>query len=468
VLAISVGRFGGPEVLVPASAPDPVAGHGEVVVAASASDVLFVDTMIRSGRGVGFFPIRPPYVPGGGVAGEVISVGDGVDGGWLGRPVIAHTGGPGGGGGGYAERAAVSLQDTVAVPDGLDPLLAAAIIHDGPTALRIARLVDVRPGEQVLVLGAAGGMGILLVQLLRARGARVIGAARGSAKVNAVGAAGADVAIDYGQPSWTSLVLDATGGLGPAVVLDGVGGQLGLDAYAIIADGGRFSAHGAPSGGFAAIDPGDAGRRKVTVTGLGDLQVRPGERADLARQLLPEVVSGRIRPLIGQTFPLAEAARAHALIEAREAVAKTLLISVLLVFAFILVLVEVQAERVARRVVEHAHVFLRLEFGQRRAAFDGRGNGGRQIVHRDVDVHHHPLPAFDGRPDRRSVIGRVVETQIGRGPGDQSVLDRPRMRPLSRRQLAWVSGHAELARRSRNLPRKIDIARAQPADVVCH
>jgi len=328
VLVISVGRFGGPEVLLPASAPDPVAAPGEVVIAASASDVMFVDTMIRSGRGVGFFPIRPPYVPGGGVVGEVISVGDGVDGGWLGRPVIAHTGGPGGGGG-YAERAAVSLDDTVAVPDGLDPLLAGAIVHDGPTALRVLRLADVRPGEQVLVLGAAGGMGILLVQLLRARGARVIGAARGSAKVNAVGAAGADLVIDYGQPGWTSLVLDATGGSGPAVVLDGVGGQLGLDAYGIIADGGRFSAHGAPGGGFAAIDPGDARRRKVTVTGLGDLQVRPGERADLARQLLPEVVSGQIRPLVGQTFPLAEAARAHALIEARQAVAKTLLTSVL-------------------------------------------------------------------------------------------------------------------------------------------
>ena len=324
--AISVDRFGGPEVLVPVEAPDPVAGPGELVVAASASDVMFVDAMIRSGRGVGFFPIRPPYIPGSGVGGEVIAVGDGVDQGWLGRPVIAHAGSAGGG---YAERAAVSLAETVAVPDGLDPLLAAAIIHDGPTALRIARLVDVRPGEQVLVLGAAGRMGILLVQLLRARGARVIGAARGPAKGSAVRAAGADVVIDYGQPGWASQVLDATGGSGPAVVLDGVGGQLGLDAYGIIADGGRFSAHGAPGGGFAAIDPGDARRRKVTVTGLGDLQVRPGERADLARQLLPEVVSGQIRPLVGQTFPLAEAARAHALIEARQAVAKTLLTSVL-------------------------------------------------------------------------------------------------------------------------------------------
>jgi NADPH2:quinone reductase len=154
-----------------------------------------------------------------------------------------------------------------------------------------------------------------------------------------VGEAGADVVIDYGQPGWTSSVLGATGGAGPVVVLDGVGGELGRAAYEVMADGGRFSAHGAPSGGFATIDPADAGRRKVTVTGLGDLQVRPGERADDVRRLLPEIVSGKVRPHVGQTFPLAEAARAHALIEAREAVAKTLLVSGLSVLVLVLVFV---------------------------------------------------------------------------------------------------------------------------------
>jgi NADPH2:quinone reductase len=324
VLVIQVSRFGGPEVLVPADSPDPVAGPGELVVAVTASDVMFLDTMIRSGRGTGFFPVRPPYVPGNGVTGRVIGVGDGVDGSWAGRPVIAHTGGPGGGGG-YAEQAIVKLDDVVLVPDGLDLLTAVALVHDGPTALRILKVVDVRPGEHVLVLGAAGGMGILLVQLLLIRGARVIGAARGKAKVDAVRQAGADVAIDYGRPDWTSSVVQATGGTGPAVVLDGVGGQLGRDAYEIMADGGRFSAHGGPSGSFTAIDRDDAKRRNIAATGLGDLQVRPGDRADLARQILPDVLSGKVRPLIGQTFPLAEAARAHAMIEAREAVAKTLL-----------------------------------------------------------------------------------------------------------------------------------------------
>jgi NADPH2:quinone reductase len=324
VRVIEVSRFGGPEVLVPADSPDPVAGPGELVVAVTASDVMFLDTMIRSGRGPGF-PVRPPYIPGNGVTGRVTGVGDGVDGNWAGRPVIAHTGGPGGGGG-YAEQAIAKLGDTVLVPEGLDPLDAAAVIHDGPTALRVVRVASVRPGEHVLVLGAAGGMGILLVQLLRARGAQVIGAARGKAKVDAVREAGAGVVVDYGHAGWTAEVLDATAGAGPTVVLDGVGGQLGRDAYQIMADGGRFSAHGGPSGSFTSIDRAEAKQRDIVVTGIADLQGGPGERADLARQILPDVLSGKVRPLIGQTFPLTEAPSAHAMIEAREAIAKTLLI----------------------------------------------------------------------------------------------------------------------------------------------
>jgi NADPH2:quinone reductase len=324
VRVIEATRFGGPEVLIPLQRPDPAAGPGQLVVAATASDVMFVDTMIRAGRGTDFFPIRPPYVPGNGVGGKVISVGDGVHDRWLGQRVITHTGGPGGTGG-YAEQAVASLDDVVAVPDGIDLLDAVAVLHDGPTALRVTQVVDVKPGEQVLVLGAAGAMGILLVQLLRARGARVVGAARGKAKLDVVAEAGADAVVDYSHPGWTTEVLDATQGARPDVVLDGVGGQLGQDAYGIVADGGRFSAHGAPSGSFAPIDPDDARSRTVTVTGIGDLQVQPHERASLTAQILLDLRSGQLSPIIGQTLPLANAAQAHAAIEARDTIAKTLL-----------------------------------------------------------------------------------------------------------------------------------------------
>jgi NADPH:quinone reductase len=321
---IQVARFGGPEVLVSADAPDPVAGARQLVVATMASDVMFIDTAIRAGRAVDFFPHRPPYVPGNGVGGRVVSVGSGVDSGWLGQQVIAHTGGPGGAGG-YAEMAVVNVDDVVAVPVGLGITDAVAVLHDGPTALRIADIADVQPGQRALILGAAGGMGILLIQLLRARGARVAGAARGKSKLEAVARAGA-AAVDYSHPRWTAEVLDATEGARPDVVLDGVGGQLGHAAYEIIADGGRFSAHGTPSGSFAPIDAEDACQRGIKVISLRDLGIGPGERADLARRILADVGSARISPLIGQTFSLAEAAKAHSAIEARDAIAKTLLV----------------------------------------------------------------------------------------------------------------------------------------------
>ncbi len=90
MLVVEVSRFGGPEVLAARQVPDPVAGPGQVVVRTSAADVLLVDVMIRYGLGVDYFPIRPPYVPGNGVAGIVISAGDGVDSAWAGRAVVAH------------------------------------------------------------------------------------------------------------------------------------------------------------------------------------------------------------------------------------------------------------------------------------------------------------------------------------------------------------------------------------------
>jgi len=326
VHAIEAAAFGGPGVLQLKAFADPVPQPGQVLIAASASDVLFVDTIIRSGKAVDHFPIRPPYVPGNGVGGTVVSTGEGVDRSWLGRPVAAHTGGPGGTGG-YSQLAAVDLHHTVAVPDGVELHDATAVLHDGATALRIIETVGVPAGEWVLILGAAGGMGILLVQLLTARGARVMGAAGGKAKQELIVATGAKTAIDYTEPGWPDAVVQTTGGVRPAVVLDGVGGQLGAQAFDLVADGGRFSAHGSSSGTFAHIDAEHAGRRGVTVTTIVDLQYRPEDRSRLMRAALDEVRDGGITPVVGQTFPLADAARAHHAIEARETVAKTLLVS---------------------------------------------------------------------------------------------------------------------------------------------
>jgi NADPH2:quinone reductase len=326
VRAIEVARFGGPEVLDLRELPDPSPDPGQVVVAASACDVLFVDTMIRAGRGADYFPIRPPYIPGNGVGGTVVGFADGVDRSWLGRQVVAHTGGPGGTGG-YTELAAVDVVNCAAVPEGVELFDATAVLHDGTTALRILEKTTVDPGEWALVLGAAGGMGILLVQLLVERGARVVGAARGRAKLEIVSEAGAHSVIDYAMPGWTDAVLDATRGRRPTVVLDGVGGDLGGEAFGLIADGGRFSAHGTPSGSFAAINRDAARARGVAVGTIADLQYGEGDRSRLLDAVLDEVESGRIAPVVGQTFSLTEASKAHVDMEARETVAKTLLVT---------------------------------------------------------------------------------------------------------------------------------------------
>lgn len=321
---IEATRFGGPEVLAVTAVPSPAAGQGEAVISVRVADVLLIDTIIRSGRASQWFPITPPYVPGNGVAGQVISVGEGVDPGWVGRRVISHTGGSGGSGG-YAEQVTVPSSRLVPVPDGMDLHDAAAALHDGATALGLAACTGFQPGGWVLVMGAAGGMGLWLVQLARAAGARVIGAARGTAKLGLIREAGADMAVDYAKPGWRDEIIKATGGAGPDVVFDGVGGQLGREAFKITAQGGRFSAHGAASGGFAPIDANEARRRRVTVRGIEQVQFGPGEHESFAGRAMSELSAGRIKPVIGQIFPLGRAADAHAALEARSVIGKTLL-----------------------------------------------------------------------------------------------------------------------------------------------
>jgi NADPH2:quinone reductase len=326
MLVVEVSRFGGPEVLTARQVPDPAAGPGQVVIATVAADVLLVDTMIRAGRGVDFFPVRPPYVPGNGVAGQVVAVGDGVDRSWTGRAAVARTGAAGGSGG-YAERAVVPAADLIPVPPGLGPHGAAALLHDGATAFGLLELAVIKPGEWVLVTAAGGGMGVLLVQLARAAGGRVIGAARGRAKLDLVRDQGAEAALDYSEPGWTARVRELTAGRGADAVFDGAGGRLGQAAFEVTAPGGRFSAHGMSDGGFARLDAQEAARRGITVYGIEQHQHQPATFRRLAAAALAQAAAGRLQPVIGQTFPLDRAVDAHAALEARATLAKTLLLS---------------------------------------------------------------------------------------------------------------------------------------------
>jgi NADPH2:quinone reductase len=320
---IQVAQFGGPEVLVPVEVPDPVAGRGQAVIGVTAAEVLFLDAMIRYGLATDFFPLRPPYVPGSGVAGTVISVGPDTDASWTGRRVVAQTGANGG----YAQQAVVAAGDLIPLPHGLGLPEAAALLHDGATALGLVESFPIRPGEWVLVVGASGGLGAVLVQLARAAGARVIGAARGQPKLDLAREAGAGLVVDDSEPDWPGQVTEATEGNGADLVFDNVGGPVGLAAFGAIAAGGRFSAHGAPAGGFADIDPQEAKRLGVTVRGIEQVQFAPADLARLAGKALSAAAEGLIRPIIGQTFPLEQAADAHRAIEARDVIGKTLLVT---------------------------------------------------------------------------------------------------------------------------------------------
>lgn len=137
---------------------------------------------------------------------------------------------------------------------------------------------------------------------------------------------GAHVVVDAASPDWPRHAAEALGGPGADVVLDGVGGALGAAAFPLTATGGRFSAHGAPTGhGFAAVPTDEADRRSITVLGIADVQLTPARRVTLATRALEEAAAGRLRTVIGAVYPLERAGEAHAAIEGRAVVGKVLL-----------------------------------------------------------------------------------------------------------------------------------------------
>ncbi|MGP3957984.1 zinc-binding dehydrogenase [Nonomuraea sp. 3N208] len=318
--AIQVASFGGPEVLSLVELPDPVPGPGQVVVGMAVADVIFFDTLLRGGWGQDFFPRPLPYVPGGGGAGEVLKTGEGVDSAWVGRRVVVRTGV------GYAEQVVAGVEEIMPVPGGLSAETAAALVHDGVTALSLDRLGVPEKGEWVLVLAAAGGAGALLVQLAVEAGARVMAAASSQAKLDLARELGAEVTVDYTRPRWIDRVREVTGG-GAALVYDGVGGPLGTAAFDTVSDGGRFVTYGTADG-FAAPDPESAARRGARV--LAPLLDGPPDQETVRELLglaLERAAAGRLRPAIGATYPLEGAADAHRALAARTTVGKSLLLA---------------------------------------------------------------------------------------------------------------------------------------------
>ena len=312
--AVVMREFGPPEVLEPAEVDEVRAGPDEVVIDVELANVTFVETQVRAGK-----PPHPSMLPalpailGNGVGGTVAGAGS-VE---AGRRVVASLNGTGG----YAERVAVPTARLIEIPDGMPLRDAVALLADGRTALALAGRAGLRAGDTVLVEAAAGGVGTLLVQLARNAGARVVALAGQSRKLAIARDLGADLTVDYSRDGWDTQVRDAVGEVD--VVFDGVGGDIGLAAFGLLATGGRFCPFGMASGRFARVTPELAQARQVTIR--AGAAASPEELAALVRTALAEAAAGRLRPVIGQEFELAAAADAHAAIEARTTVGKTLL-----------------------------------------------------------------------------------------------------------------------------------------------
>ncbi|GGU88416.1 oxidoreductase [Streptomyces filipinensis] len=319
--AVRLYAFGPAENLLYERAEDPVPGPGQVRIAVAAAGVHLLDAALRAGHR-GPLPERPalPTVPGREVAGVVDALGDGVDGLWLGRRVVAHLGfAPGG----YAELAVTDADRVHEIPGNLDFAAAVAMIGTGRTALGVAGFAEPGPDDVVVVPAAAGGIGTLLVQHARNAGATVIGLAGGAGKTARVRANGADLAADYTDTAWPAKVRAHLAGRPATIVYDGVGGEAARQAVALLGPGGRhlvfgWSAEGVGAGAGYAVEG-----LSESVLGPKMLRRAGGLRA-LERRALAEAAHGRLRPAVTR-FPLAKAAEAHRALENRGTTGKVVL-----------------------------------------------------------------------------------------------------------------------------------------------
>jgi NADPH:quinone reductase len=319
--SIMVGQFGGPEVLSVVESAVPALGPGQVRVHVAAAGVNYIDVYHRDGR----YPRPLPLTLGLEGAGTVIEIGPGVDGLAPGDRV-AWSDGPGS----YADEVVVAADRLVPIPAGVSVEQAAAVMLQGMTAhFLLNDSYRVQPGDSILVHAAAGGVGLLLTQLARARGARVIGTVSTDEKEQLARGAGANEIIRYEREDVTERARELTDGRGVAAVYDGVGAATFDASLASLAMRGHMVLFGQSSG---PVPPFDLGR----LAAGGSLTItRPtlfhfvAERSELERRaadVLGAVADGSLNVRISARFPLAEAADAHRLLEGRGSTGKILLV----------------------------------------------------------------------------------------------------------------------------------------------
>lgn len=321
--AVRQYRFGGPEQLRYETVPDPQPGSGQVRIAVGAAGVHLLDTVIRSGQAPPRAVPVLPMTPGREVAGVVDVLGPGVDSSLLGRHVVADLGARSGG---YAELAIASADALHLLPDHVADDAAIAVLGSGRTTMAILELADPQPGDCVIVTGAAGGVGTLLLQAVRDAGASAVGVVRGERKAAVVTQLGAS-AVDLTLPDWEARLRACVGGSGASLLLDGVGGEVGTALLDALAPSARVVMFGTASGSPISLSADDVFARGITVHAAVGARLlrRPGGLRPLEAQALGALAAGRFTPVVDSAFALRDADAAHHALEARTAIGKVLL-----------------------------------------------------------------------------------------------------------------------------------------------
>jgi NADPH2:quinone reductase len=321
--AIEINGFGPPEVLVPRTRPMPVPGAGEVLIAVAAAGVNRPDVHQREGN---YAP--PPGasdIPGLEIAGTIVSVGLGVHNLAVGQQVCALVAG-----GGYATYCVAPAPQVLPVPKGLSLIEAAALPETFFTVwTNLFERGALKPGESVLIHGGSSGIGTTAIQLAKQFGARIFVTAGSREKCQACEKLGADVAIEYKREDFAAVIKDKTAGRGVDVVLDMIGGDYFQRNINSLAMDGRLVSIAYLRGSRVEVNFMPVMRNRLTITG-STLRPRTVEQkgaiaAALLQKVWPLIDKGVVKPLIEQTFPLAQAAEAHRLLESSAHIGKIVL-----------------------------------------------------------------------------------------------------------------------------------------------
>jgi putative PIG3 family NAD(P)H quinone oxidoreductase len=324
MICVEITEPGGPEVLKAGERPDPIAGPGEVLIRVAAAGVNRPDVLQRGGA----YPPPPGAsdIPGLEVSGTIARVGEGVDGWREGDAVCALVSG-----GGYATMCVAPAPQCLRVPATIDLVAAAAIPETFFTVwTNVFDRGHLQAGESALFHGGSSGIGTTAIQLASARGVTVYVTVGSDDKARACEALGATRAINYRSQDFVEEIKQLTGGRGVNLILDIMGGSYLPRNLAALAVDGRLVVIGLMGGETASIDLRRVLGRRLTITG-STLRPRSVEEkgqiaAALAREVWPLIEAGRVKPILYKTFPLADAAAAHRLMESSEHIGKIVLI----------------------------------------------------------------------------------------------------------------------------------------------